>query len=169
MAHCALGRQSRDAFSFESFFISPNAINHIKMNILCFSIDKGRPPMDRAVSYTEVYSSSSFLPLIKRFHKTKIILKCGNSMNHSLLMCGFFQVPLSHLSSHQYPQHARYPVPDKYKAQRWSMIENIRRWLLSINYVSEPDDFISFDLILNPNDNICLKATTSCSVWIYQR
>jgi len=43
------------------------------------STDKGRPPMDRAVSYTEV--------------------------------------PLSHLSS-QHPQHARYPVPDKYKAQR---------------------------------------------------
>ena len=91
MAHCALGRQSRDAFSFESFFISPNVINHIKMNILCFSIDKGRPPMDRAVSYTEVYSSSSFLLLIKRFHKTKIKLKCGNSMKHSLLMCVFFR------------------------------------------------------------------------------
>merc|ERR1712192_41685 len=43
------------------------------------STDKGRPPMDRAVSYTEV--------------------------------------PLSHPSSHP-PQHARYPVPDKYKAQR---------------------------------------------------
>ena len=89
MAHSALGRQSRDAFSFESFYSSPNVINHIKMNILCFSIDKGRPPMDRAVSYTEVYSSQSFLPLIKRFHKTKIKLKCGNSVNHSLLICGF--------------------------------------------------------------------------------
>ena len=32
-----------------------------------------------------------FLPLIKRFHKTKIKLKCGNSMNHSLLMCVFFR------------------------------------------------------------------------------
>ena len=80
--------------STTSYFL-PNVTNRIKMNILRFSAEKGRPPMDRTVSYTEVFSLSILFNL-------KFPVPVSRLDIH-------FQVPLSHLSSghHHHPQRPR--------------------------------------------------------------
>ena len=87
-----------------TLYISPNALNRIKMNILHFSTDKGRPPMDRAVSYTEVSSFSLCTLLIKKIPE---ICPYSESFPHEdfeIHVCFFrFRCRTSQASTHNMP------------------------------------------------------------------